>query len=153
QQKYRAPDGEHLAAPLSALFQPTGARESHHPGDPVKEYEFAVEEPTPLIEDRTEGDYDGGRNPCATAQAAICARELKPSLFKICCTCVSAVLSAIDNVAAISRLVFPSTIRVTTSRSRNASRPARLPTEGLAGCSSLRRRASVGPKAYSMACS
>ena len=54
----------------------------------------------------------------ATTQAAICARERKPSLPRICSTWLSAVRSEIKSRAAISRLVSPWATRSATSRSR-----------------------------------
>lgn len=39
-----------------------------------------------LTEGGTDENYDAGCSPCETAQAAICVRELNPSLLRICCT-------------------------------------------------------------------
>ncbi|OYD60758.1 hypothetical protein BDB13_5637 [Rhodococcus sp. OK302] len=51
---------------------------------------------------------------CSTTHAAICAREVKPSLLRMCSTWPCAVRGEITNVVAICLLVRPSATRSAT---------------------------------------
>src|SRR5271169_3558568 len=55
---------------------------------------------------------------CPTAHAATCAREVNPSLCRMCLTCSRAVPSGMNSRAPIARCVSPWATRRATSRSR-----------------------------------
>ena len=90
-----------------------------------------------------------GRPRRPVAQAAICARDLKPSLVMMLATCLAAVAGLITSSAAMALLLRPAAMSAAISSSRGVSalggarrraarrsRPAREPAPGTAGARS-----------------